>query len=93
MLNEKESIKDLKKDYKANNSYVDNKQLSLNDYTCENGSLIVNLKDNLLNTLSEGKHTLRIDFTDGSISSDFTIKERSKPSTDRHIYPKTGIEK
>jgi hypothetical protein len=30
------------------------------------------------------------EFADGTVSADFNVIERTKPSTDTHVYPKTG---
>ena len=68
--------------------YVDNKPLSASDY--ENGSLKVFLHDKYLNTLSVGTHTLKVEFKDGTVSADFIVKERPKPSTPTYVAPKTG---
>lgn len=94
MISEKESDKDLKKDFEQNDKqvFVDDVLLAADQYTYDNGSLIVNLKDSYLNTLAIGQHKIRVEFTDGTVSTEFTVKERSKPSSDKYIYPKTGIE-
>ena len=44
-------------------------------YTAEQGSTIITLKPEFLQTLTPGTHTLTIVFTDGSASAEFDIKE------------------
>ena len=57
---------------------VDDKELSSDNYTASNGSVIVTLKSDYLNTLSVGEHTLTLLFDDGdSITTTFTIKAAS----------------
>ncbi|MBR4608959.1 MAG: InlB B-repeat-containing protein, partial [Erysipelotrichaceae bacterium] len=90
ILRETESKRDLKKMFEENGKkiYVDNKPLSASDY--ENGSLKIFLHDKYLNTLSVGTHTLKVEFKDGTVSADFIVKERPKPSTPTYVAPKTG---
>ena len=71
-------------------AYVDGWTLDTSSFTYANGSLILNLKDSYLNKLSAGRHTLRVDFTDGTAMADFTVIERIKPVTPTYIPPKTG---
>lgn len=44
-------------------------------YTAEQGSTIITLKPEFLQTLTAGTHTLTILFTDGTASADFIVKE------------------
>lgn len=84
----KGSNKDLS--FTANGEYskftgvrVDGSAISNDNYTSESGSTIVKLKALYLETLSLGRHTLRVDFTDGYAETSFTI--------DGYIsIPKTG---
>ena len=71
-------------------AYVDGCTLDTSSFTYANGSLILNLKDSYLNKLSAGRHTLRVDFTDGTAMADFTVIERIRPVTPTYIPPKTG---
>ena len=68
---------------------VDGKPLSTTDYTAANGSLKGSLKASFLATLKEGKHTLSVQFTDGTAETEFTIKAAPKvPDTsDRNNTP------
>ena len=44
-------------------------------YDAKRGSLILSLRANYLNSLSNGEHKLRVYFDDGSISTTFTVRE------------------
>ena len=45
--------------------YVDNELVDPNNYTAESGSTIITLKKEFVDTLSVGKHTLKVLFNDG----------------------------
>lgn len=62
--------------------------MSLNYYDLKDGSLIVELKPNLLNKLSIGKHTLTVVFDDGEAKSYFYITNENP----KYTLPETGIE-
>lgn len=53
---------------------VDGTHVDAKNYTVKEGSTIVTLKADYLNTLSVGTHTFEILWTDGSASTTFTIK-------------------
>ena len=53
---------------------VDGSLVDAKNYTVKEGSTIVTLKADYLNTLSVGTHTFEILWTDGSASTTFTIK-------------------
>ena len=93
---ETESSKDLKSLFEENDKqlFVDGTLLASDQYAYENGSLIVNLKPSCLNTLSVGKHTLTVQFTDGEASAVFLVKKKnsSEPVTPDFVFPNTGIE-
>ena len=93
MISEGPSNKNLPEDFIKNGKkiYVDGVLLSEGQYSFGEGSLYVDLKDFYLNKLSVGRHDLRIEFTDGSVSTTFLVRERSKPSTDSYVAPKTGL--
>ena len=58
------------------------------DYTAESGSVIITLKKEYLDTLSEGKHTLTVYFKDGqSVSLEYTVKHISNEAEN---IPSTG---
>lgn len=52
---------------------VDGKAVDASNYTVVSGSTIITLKDDYLNTLSVGKHTLTVLYTDGEASGTFEI--------------------
>lgn len=59
---------------------VDGNELSEDEYTVENGSIILNLLSSYLDSLSIGKHTLEINFDDidageGSLETTFTVED------------------
>ena len=63
---------------------VDGSALAQDYYTAQSGSTVVTLKPEYLRTLAAGKHTLRIEFTDGYAQTDFTVlpaQEGTVPST------------
>lgn len=66
-------------DYKlfANKIYVNNKLLDVSNYNSKSGSTIIILKDEYLKTLSIGKHTLKVAFSDGKNAvTNFEIKSK-----------------
>lgn len=67
---------------KFNGLKVDDKILEPSNYIVVSGSTVVTLKKEYLNTLEEGEHTLTFLYSDGEISTDFTIvKEEIKDDT------------
>ena len=56
---------------------VDNKVVDSKHYTAESGSTIITLKASYLDTLSTGKHTLTVVYTDGETSCEFNIAAKS----------------
>ena len=72
----------------ANGSYdkfqslsVDDEELSNIDYTVEEGSTIVTLSAECLDTLEAGTHTLTFEYLDGTAQTDFTIEEAKTEET------------
>ncbi len=59
---------------------VDGKQISSDSYTIKEGSTIVTLKSEFVNTLSVGKHTLSIVSKTGSADTEFTVEKAALPS-------------
>ena len=59
---------------------MDNKDLDASDYTVKEGSTIVTLKAEYLETLSLGKHTLAIVSETGTATTEFTIKAATDSS-------------
>ena len=65
---------------------VDGTKIDADKYTAVSGSTIVNVKKEYLETLSVGKHTLTVVYTDGECSTEFEIKAAStakKDTTDK----------
>lgn len=67
---------------------VDGKDLDASNYTVKEGSTIVNLKTEYLETLSVGKHTLAIVSETGTATTEFTVKAATV--TDDTQSPQTG---
>ena len=67
---------------------VDGKSVDEKYYTVEEGSTIVTLKPEYLNTLTAGKHTLEIVWTDGTADTTFTVD--AKPANTDTNPPQTG---
>lgn len=67
---------------------VDGKDLDASNYTVKEGSTIVTLKAEYLETLSVGKHTLSIVSDTGTATTEFTIKAAAV--TDDTQSPQTG---
>ncbi len=65
------------------NTRMDAQVMPNGSHTAEKGSLIVTLKATYLDTLAIGKHKATINFKDGSVDVDITIKEG-------YVVPKTG---
>lgn len=64
---------------------VDGKELKDTDYDIKSGSTIVTLKSSFLDTLSAGKHQIRLEFNNGTIEAYFTVKVKETT-----IVPETG---
>ena len=64
---------------------VDGKELKDTDYDIKSGSTIVTLKSSFLDTLSAGKHQIRLEFNNGTIEAYFTVKVKETTTV-----PKTG---
>ncbi|MBP3673019.1 MAG: leucine-rich repeat protein [Oscillospiraceae bacterium] len=61
---------------------VDNKVVDPKHYTAESGSTVVTVKASYLDTLSTGKHTLTVVYSDGEASCEFTIVAKAaSPAT------------
>ena len=72
---------------------VDGKEVDEADYELSAGSIIVALKPSFLKNLSLGEHTLRLEFDDGSIKTNFTITEgQEEIVVPEYKLPITGIE-
>ena len=64
---------------------VNGKAVDSGNYTVKSGSTIITLKPEYLNTLSAGKHTLTVIYTDGETSGAFEIVMNTETAT-----PETG---
>ena len=64
---------------------VDQKELDPSMYEVRSGSTIITLKSSYLESLSSGKHEIRMEFKSGTIQTYFTIKKGSDSQT-----PETG---
>lgn len=60
---------------------VDGKAVDAENYSVKSGSTIITLKPEYLNTLSVGKHTLTVIYTDGEASGEFEILKQSETTT------------
>ncbi len=71
--------------------YVDGKELNLGtDYLAESGSARITLSPDYLNSLSDGRHTLRVQFTFTSVGTDFRVTSAggaSSPATGESGLP------
>ncbi len=67
---------------------VDGKLLTADQYTAASGSTVVTLKASYLTTLSAGKHTLTVVYTDGDCSTEFELQ--SAGNTDPGNNDKPG---
>ena len=65
---------------------VDDRTVSTAYYDYWEGSLKLSIDDRYLNLLSDGRHTLTVEFKDGSVSRTFTVKEAGSKSA----APSTG---
>ena len=63
---------------------VDGTLVDAKNYTVKEGSTIVTLKADYLNTLSVGTHTFEILWTDGSASTTFTIKANTSDDSNNN---------
>lgn len=77
---------------------VDGKLIDTDKYTAVSGSTVITLKKDYLGTLSVGKHTLTVVYSDGECSTEFEIKAAQsggsttpdKPNQDDPKSPQTG---
>ena len=70
---------------------VDGKAVDADGYTVENGSTVITLKAEYLETLAAGKHTLTVLYTDGEATGTFTVAEKPAEVVDDDTEsPQTG---
>lgn len=74
---------------------MDGTLIGADKYTAITGSTLVTLKKDYLETLSDGKHTLTVVYTDGECTTEFEVKNKvvEKPGTEEDIKPGTDAEK
>lgn len=73
---------------------VDGTLIGADKYTAVTGSTLVTLKKDYLETLSVGKHTLTVVYTDGECTTEFEVKNKvvEKPGTEEDTKPGTDTE-
>ena len=73
---------------------VDGTLIGADKYTAVTGSTFVTLKKDYLETLSVGKHTLTVVYTDGECTTEFEVKNKvvEKPGTEEDTKPGTDTE-
>ena len=69
--------------------YVDDKLVDPSNYTSKSGSTIIVFNTNYLKKLANGKHTLKVDFGDGTATTDFTIT--GNPKTGDNVLVFVGL--
>ena len=70
---------------------VDGETVNADCYTAENGSTVITLKAEYLETLAAGKHTLTVLYTDGKATGTFTVTEKPDEVVDDDTEsPQTG---
>ena len=69
---------------------MDGKAVDAANYTVKSGSTIITLKPDYLNTLSVGKHTLTVIYTDGEATGEFEILKKTETTTPETTTPQTG---
>ena len=73
---------------------VDSTLIGNDKYTAVSGSTVVTLKKDYLETLSVGKHTLSVVYTDGECTTEFEVIADTKPTTtEENKKPGTETEK
>ena len=73
---------------------VDGTLIGNDKYTAVSGSTVVTLKKDYLETLSVGKHTLSVVYTDGECTTEFEVIADTKPTTtEENKKPGTETEK
>lgn len=73
---------------------VDGTLIGADKYTVITGSTLVTLKKDYLETLSVGKHTLSVVYTDGECTTEFEVKNKvvEKPGAEEDTKPGTDTE-
>ena len=73
---------------------MDGTLIGADKYTVITGSTLVTLKKDYLETLSVGKHTLSVVYTDGECTTEFEVKNKvvEKPGAEEDAKPGTDTE-
>ena len=73
---------------------MDGTLIGADKYTVITGSTLVTLKKDYLETLSVGKHTLSVVYTDGECTTEFEVKNKvvEKPGAEEDTKPGTDTE-
>ena len=77
-----------------NEVYIDGVKLDVANFDSKSGSTIIILKNNYLKTLSVGKHTLKVKFSNGKVAvTNFTIAKEgiTNPNTKDNIFMYVGM--
>ena len=61
--------------------YMDGKKVDKKNYDSKAGSTVVTLKKEYMQSLKEGKHDIKIDFTDGEADTTLTVTNYANPKT------------
>ena len=69
---------------------VDGVDVGAENYTAVSGSTVVTLNTAYLETLTEGTHTLTMVYTDGEVSTNFTIAAQTAGVANNMASPQTG---
>ena len=78
--------------------YIDENLVDESNYKVTEGSTIITLNKEYVNTLNNGKHTLKVEFNDGEANTEFSVlkEEIKNPSVNEEVKnPRTidNIEK
>ena len=66
--------------------FVDNKEVSTDDYTSKAGSTVITLSKGYMDSLSVGEHTFKVAFNNGGTAeTDFTVAKLNNPATGDNI--------
>lgn len=81
---------------------IDGSVVNAENYTAKNGSTVITLKQDYLNTLTAGEHVITMLYTDGKAVGTFTIAEKpvepsdaaepAKPADENSASPETGYD-
>lgn len=75
---------------KFQNVSVDGTTVDKKNYAAKSGSTIITFAPDYMNTLSIGKHTIVVNFTDGTATTSLTVKEKAAAKKDTTHSKKTA---